>query len=1258
MAQKKTPREKAPQPKNLKEETPSKRPRQNKAVQEDITARKEAEREIRRLASFPELNPNPVLEVDQEGRVIYANPAAQKVATELGLSEGVSAFLPPDLQEKFAAARQGGPRHYAFDLPLNHSTYAVNLSFPHDFPTARVYAFNITERKWAEEALRESRKDLNRAQAVAHTGSWRMDVQQNALLWSDETYRIFGIPPGTPLTYETFLSAVHPEDKEYVDRKWTAALNGEPYDIEHRIVVGDTVKWVRERAELEFDHQGRLRGGFGTVQDITGRKLTEEALKRQQIILQGINRVLLEALTCETEEDLGRACLAVAEDLTGSKLGFIGEINQAGLLDDIAISDLGWSACKIPGTADRALPRNLHIHGIYGRVLKDGQSVIANDLAAHPDRVGTPEGHPPLTAFLGVPLKLGEKTIGMVGLGNKAGGYTQNDQEAVEHLSVAIVEAFQRKRAETALRRAHDELEEQVAERTSSLRLANELLLREIEERQAAEDRLRESETRFTAFMSHLPGPAVMRDIQGRYLFANVAWEKMMGKTRDEWQGKTLVDLWPPEMAKRFQQFDQQVLLAGESQDTLETLQLADGRHHFLIYRFPIRGRDGLPYMLGGIGIDITERVRAEEALEHERRRLFTVLEGIPAYVVLISPDCKILYANREFVQRFGHPGERYCYEFLFGLKGPCESWKALKVFDTGVRVEWEWAGPDGNTYQIYDYPFTDVDGAPLVLEMGVDITDRKRAEEARNRLIEIMEATPDFIGTANTDWRLTYLNYAARHSLGIKEDEDIAPINIRETHPQWAADLVFTEGLPAAAREGSWWGETAFLASDGREIPVSQVIVAHQDAAGQVQFFSTIARDISVLKQAREDTARQAAILNGINRILWETLAYESGEELGRVCLAVAEEMTDSRFGFIYELNDQGGFDVLACSDPGWDLGCISGVTDVTHLKNVQPVGLLARSLREGKAFVVNEPASHPEAAGAPPGHPPLTAYLGMPLISGGRTLGLLALGNKAGGYTPADQDAVEILAPTILEALMHHRTREDLQRSERRLRYLADQLLTAQENERKRLAAELHDELGHALLSLKLHLRAIERQMLPEQESLKEEIGDQLDHINVVIDNVRRLYHDLSPGDIEDLGLTKALSTLIQDFVADQPHLTCKVDLPDFQGLFSPAVETIIYRLVQEALTNIGKHAGPSSIMISALQEEQQVRLTIEDDGKGFKVAEVLGALSEAQGLGLASMEERLNMVEGAFQVWSQKGEGTRLTFSIPTLLPGNGL
>jgi PAS domain S-box-containing protein len=136
--------------------------------------------------------------------------------------------------------------------------------------------------------LQEAQRDLNRAQAVAQTGNWRLDVRRNVLLWSDETYRMFGIPRGKPMTYETFLSAVHPEDKEYVDKKWNEALQGEGYDIEHRIIVGGKVRWVREKAELEWDRKGMLKGGFGTVQDITERKMAEEDLRRTRDYLDNL----------------------------------------------------------------------------------------------------------------------------------------------------------------------------------------------------------------------------------------------------------------------------------------------------------------------------------------------------------------------------------------------------------------------------------------------------------------------------------------------------------------------------------------------------------------------------------------------------------------------------------------------------------------------------------------------------------------------------------------------------------------------------------------------------------------------------------------------------------------------------------------------------------------------------------------------------------------------------------------------------------
>lgn len=138
---------------------------------------------------------------------------------------------------------------------------------------------DISERKIREKALKIMQHDLSRAQSVSKTGCWRLDVKRNILNWSDENFKIFGVKKGTPLTYDTFLSIVHPDDRKYVDKMWNSGLKGQPYDIEHRIIVDGKIKWVREKAELERDIDGTILGGFGTTQDITDTVELREKLE-------------------------------------------------------------------------------------------------------------------------------------------------------------------------------------------------------------------------------------------------------------------------------------------------------------------------------------------------------------------------------------------------------------------------------------------------------------------------------------------------------------------------------------------------------------------------------------------------------------------------------------------------------------------------------------------------------------------------------------------------------------------------------------------------------------------------------------------------------------------------------------------------------------------------------------------------------------------------------------------------------------------
>ncbi len=198
-------------------------------------------------------------------------------------------------------------------------------------------------------------------------------------------------------------------------------------------------------------------------------------IARKNAVLDSINKVFREAITCKTEEDLGKTCLAVAEELTGSKFGFIGELNREGLFDTIAISNPGWDACNMAVTDAMKRTSSMPIRGVDRSLLREGASRILNGeetILVHPDHIEKPEGHPPITAFLGVPLKREGKTIGMICLGNKEGGYDVADQEATEALSTAIVEALRSKRAEAEVL----ELSKNLKQHTAQLEVANEKL--------------------------------------------------------------------------------------------------------------------------------------------------------------------------------------------------------------------------------------------------------------------------------------------------------------------------------------------------------------------------------------------------------------------------------------------------------------------------------------------------------------------------------------------------------------------------------------------------------------------------------------------------------------------------------------------------------------------------------------------------------------------------------------------------------------
>jgi PAS domain S-box-containing protein/putative nucleotidyltransferase with HDIG domain len=173
---------------------------------------------------------------------------------------------------------------------------------------------------------------------------------------------------------------------------------------------------------------------------------------------------------------------------------------------------------------------------------------------------------------------------------------------------------------------------------------------------------------------------------------------------------------------------------------------------------------------------EITERKRAEEALAAERQRLFDVLETLPAMICLLTPDYHVAFANRSFRNQFGESRGRHCYEYCFGLTEPCKFCEAYEVLKTGQPHRWEVVTPDGNVIDVYDFPFTDIDGSPLILEMDIDITERKRAEEAlresEETLRTIFAASPDCVYVSDTEGRVLDANPTLLELVGLSLEQ------------------------------------------------------------------------------------------------------------------------------------------------------------------------------------------------------------------------------------------------------------------------------------------------------------------------------------------------------------------------------------------------------------------------------------------------------------------------------------------------------
>jgi signal transduction histidine kinase/HAMP domain-containing protein len=529
-------------------------------------------------------------------------------------------------------------------------------------------------------------------------------------------------------------------------------------------------------------------------------------------------------------------------------------------------------------------------------------------------------------------------------------------------------------------------------------------------------------------------------------------------------------------------------------------------------------------------------------------------------------------------------------------------------------------------------------------------ITAQKESQAARDDLQAIIDALSDeMIVIGVDDHRVVQVNQACR-----EKNKDLGEITrlscfelFHDGHP--CDSLNFTCPLDEVIETEAPVRETHIRTAPGGTEPVYLDIIASplRDAQGKITRIVEMVRDVTKERLVSESLVRrneQLAILNAIATTVSKSLDIK--EILG-LALEEVIQRTGVEVGAIFLMEDVlGQLNLVAhfglseeaarmVSQYGMLDGACGGVIDHGQLVVVPDItgfrGQRARTLRKEK----------------------LTTLVHVPLMTKGNTLGSMCVGTRQPKeFGDHEQKMLMAIGKQIAVAIENARLYAELQQKEQVRRELFRKAINAQEEERKRIARELHDDTSQALTAL---IFAAEEGLVIDDLG---EIKTCLDRMHLLtrqtLDGVHKLLFDLRPSMLDHLGLMSAIRWFAKSRLEPQ-GVRVSIKEENHSCRLYPEAEIALFRVIQEAITNITRHAGARNVQICCDLSSDQAVINISDDGIGFDPALVALSPETGHGLGLLGMSERLELVGGDFGINSVPGEGTRIDISVP--LRGNG-
>jgi len=942
----------------------------------------------------------------------------------------------------------------------------------------------------------------------------------------------------------------------------TANNLGEIVDLSHEFAIGLAEHFDALHRVSEGDLSARIYGSSQVELLESLKKVTNEMI--QSVAREISQRERAEKALRESEEKYRHLVENVNDVIYATD-----ERGSVTYISPVIESVTGYRPSEIVGRPFSDFVHKKDVPAINRRF----QEALAGDIEPSEYRILTKLGEVRWVRTSSQPVMMENRCVGLQGV---------------------LTDLTQRKEAEDALKKAHDELEIRVQERTAELKAANELLKQEIAERKRVEDALRESEERFRTFLDNLGDIAYETDDSGKITYVNKMVETVTGVSMNRVLGTSFF----PFLTKESQQVARdayQQTLRGENPEC--ELTFSNGKScHFK--NQPLKDGGGKIVGTFGTARDITERRQAEAALQASEARLRTLFEEALNPVMIVDKWGRYLDANKAAFDFLESDRTQLIGSVAWHFSPPGQAERPQNgltpLMGRGTIETDYFVQGKTKTLLLNVVPLT-ISDEMIVYCIGQDITKRREIEkalqESEQKYRSLVESTEDSIYLVDRDCKYLFMNNRHLSKLELPIT-DIIGKTYSECHSQEETREFIEKVAEVFRARKSLWHE---YMSSRDERHYLRTLSPVREPAGAVIAVTVVSKDITERKLAEE-------------------AVRESERKYRRLFATVPDAVmiSDRTTGRFIDLNDSA-------------------------------LRLYGYNKKEFLQLNYHKIAAEPEKCDALIRQMLVNEFARGPVLHHKKKDGTTFPAEiSASAFVLAGREVVCCLVRDITERV---KAEDELKKSREQLRNLSAYLQSAREQERTSIAREVHDDLGQTLTALKMDLSWLNKKLPKGQEALAEKTTAMMKLVDTSIQSVQRISSELRPGLLDDLGLTAAIEWQAEDF-QNRSGIQCAVSFKPDDIVLDRNLATTIFRIFQETLTNIARHANASKVKVNLTLKHNKLILRVTDNGTGIAEKEV----SDPRAFGLVGMRERAYVWGGKVDITGAPNKGTTVKVSIP--------